>query len=368
MRNRILTIVATPTTSMFAVIVLQVFLVGPASSADPPLERIEELNSLETDVETPHTKWAKPWAGGPIRVLFLAELNANINGLPLRPAVELMQRFDLDADAVLVMPAKGNTYAIMFPGESGVYGGEAGEQRLARLLKKPYDCYVVTGSIMGHIPDSSRKLVMKRVQEGAGLVLFYKPGDEDAPLLEGSAQIDEQPEMLRDLDTDVRQLGRGRMVTHVPQNWSIYDRRPAEVFGLAHIFGTDLPRDLRFEKQGRVILWAAGREPELDLSLTVPAKSLDRGEIPNHSIRVSWKGKRLTRRMRLAIRIRSQSRGSQELPIARDFDPAAGDESFALPALPAGRYFVDGIARSDRGVEAWKVKDLTITSAPWPGD
>lgn len=63
-------------------------------------------------------------------MLFLVDLNANINGLPLRPAVELMQRFDLDTDAVLVMPAKGNTYATAFPGESGVYGGEAGEQRL----------------------------------------------------------------------------------------------------------------------------------------------------------------------------------------------------------------------------------------------
>jgi hypothetical protein len=48
--------------------------------------------------------------------------------------------------------------------------------------------------------------------------------------------------------------------------------------------------------------------------------------------------------MQLAIRIRSQSRGSQELPIARDLDPAAGEKSFALPALPAGRYFVDAIA------------------------
>ena len=261
---------------ILAVLMLCMSVPGWTTGAGPSLQQIEELNSLETDIPTAHTKWAKPWAGGRIRVLFLVNLNANINGLPLRPAVELLQRFDMDADAVLVMPAKGNTYTIAFPGESGVYGGEAGEQRLARLLEKPYDCYVVTGPIMGHVPDVSRKLVMKRVRDGAGLVLLYKPGEQDAPLLSGSVQVDKQPQMLRGLNADVRQLGRGRVVTHVPQNWSIYNRTPAEVFGLAHIFGTDLPRDLRFEKQGRAILWAAGREPEMQLSVELPSQSLKR--------------------------------------------------------------------------------------------
>ena len=50
---------------------------------------------------------------------------------------------------------------------------------------------------------------MQHVRDGAGLVLFYKPGEEDAPLMKGSVQMEEQPAMLRGLNADVRQLGQG---------------------------------------------------------------------------------------------------------------------------------------------------------------
>ncbi len=51
----------------------------------PTVEQIEELNSLEGSFETPHTKWAKPYAGGRARVLFLAQQQPDVNVRLPRP-------------------------------------------------------------------------------------------------------------------------------------------------------------------------------------------------------------------------------------------------------------------------------------------
>ena len=67
--------------------------------------------------------------------------------------------------------------------------------------------------------------------------------------------------------------------------------------------------------------------------------------------------------MQLETRIRCQNREPRQLTAtSSDFEPGEGLESFALPQLAAGRYVVDAIARSERGVEAWAVKEFTVTT------
>ena len=53
-------------------------------------EQEAKFNQLTMDVETPHTKWAKPWIKGSIRALIIAPRYAQ------RDTVELAQRMDLD--------------------------------------------------------------------------------------------------------------------------------------------------------------------------------------------------------------------------------------------------------------------------------
>ena len=84
-------------------IVILALILPRTTVADPPLERIEQDNSLTNEFETPHTRWARPYAGGTLRTLFISQLATNINVLPLRHSVELMQRFDVEGDAVLVI-------------------------------------------------------------------------------------------------------------------------------------------------------------------------------------------------------------------------------------------------------------------------
>ncbi len=335
-------------------------IAGPSM---PSRNEIEEANSLEGAFETPHTKWAKPYAGGRIRVLVVAQLHTDANLLPLRRAVELAQRFDIDVDAVLVIRAKAGGYATTYAGGSGVYGGQQAEERLAELLEKTYDCFVVTGPVLGHIPEQSRAIILNRVREGAGLVFPYAIGEEDQPVIAGAKPLADLPEFLDGMKARTFLLEKGRVVSYsdaIPRENFAF-RIPAHQYGLAHIFGVELQRDLRFEKRGRPILWAARREPQLKLAVTLPAPAMDREELAQHPITVTWEGDGIAGPLRLDGRIRSQGRGACDLPAASDLG-SHGTKAFEMPILPAGRYWVDVIARSDRGVEAWAIREFAVTS------
>ena len=154
-------------------------------------------------------------ASGPLRVLFLMKLHSNVNVAASRDAVEMAARFDLDADVVLVMPSQGDAYAVAFPGESGVFGGEPGEARLARLLETPYDCYVINESdVAAHIPARSLQIVLDHVRQGAGLLLpdreiFSAMNDQLKLDVEA---IDSLPPWAASLPADWFRLKQGRIV------------------------------------------------------------------------------------------------------------------------------------------------------------
>ncbi|MBT4822432.1 MAG: hypothetical protein HON70_42380, partial [Lentisphaerae bacterium] len=125
---------------------------------------VEEDNSLESALVTPHTAWAKPLPGKPIRVLFLINDGHGSEGYTepgtrLREAVELMQRLHIDGDAALVTP-KGAFY-------QGVYG----LNRTLKLMEKPYDVYLFGGvKYDGFDPEVLYKVLEQVVDNGAGLI------------------------------------------------------------------------------------------------------------------------------------------------------------------------------------------------------
>jgi len=105
--------------------------------------------------ETPHVKWAKPLPGGPIRVLFVMENGFYNERSPLREAIELWQRVDMDCDVV--------------------------EGPAPAVLTKDYDVIAVThqgfkGVPRGwtHIDETLRTWILERVNAGkSGLILAY---------------------------------------------------------------------------------------------------------------------------------------------------------------------------------------------------
>lgn len=120
------------------------------------------------DVETPHTKWAKPLAGGPLKVLFLTYRNA------MREIVELAQRLEMD---YTVFAQETSTKF----GETGqgvdsswrlIKGNSAEElaDDLRAKLQRPYDLIVVGNIDWDTLPIDCRYQILKKVKDGTGLV------------------------------------------------------------------------------------------------------------------------------------------------------------------------------------------------------
>ena len=112
------------------------YLVASAALGDTTAEEVEEDNSLATSFVTPHKPWGRGYAGGPVRALFIVHAGPYGGdwcdpGTRLREVVELAQRFDLQADAILFGGPNPAT-AWEF------HGQKLGEQRAERLLAQPY--------------------------------------------------------------------------------------------------------------------------------------------------------------------------------------------------------------------------------------
>ena len=310
--------------------------------ADAPLAAIEQINSLEPQFETPHTRWAKPYARGRVRALFVLQMGSGVNALPLRDAIELMQRFDLSGDAALTTT-------------EGVHGGETGEMRLARLLEEPYHCYVLSAASLGQIPDEARAAIMASVRGGAGLFFLSKP-DDGPPA--GATLLEKSPVFLSGITGDCLALGKGRVVVYTqPVGFDLYHPTREQ-----SILGVDLLRDEHYERQGRAIMWAAGREPPLQLSVSMPAETIGREQLSKQTIRVTSRGASDSGALRLRTRFRDPSSAARPFHAAEKRGAPDSHWTFKIPSLPAGSYRFDVIAESDRGVEAWATRQFVITT------
>ena len=319
------------------------------------LEAVEAYNSLADPVETPHTKWATPYARGTVRALFVSGKAPSPNVLPLRRVIEVMQRFDIEGKAVLVTAGKEDQRFIEAdPGESGVYGGEHGEQRLMRLLASRVDTYVVLGEIMGFVPAKARTTLLENVKKGAGLFVF---GELDQRMLAGAEPVETVPSLLAGLNVDVLTLGKGRVVLFKQMNMGINAGLPSRE---QSIFAFDFWRDPNFERHGRAMLWTAGREPDLELSISMPSDSIGREELSNQVIRVTRKGK--GRKLRVKTRFCDPSSTSRPFAASESRSASESEWTYAFPLLPAGMHRFDVIAESNRGVEAWATTLFTVTA------
>ncbi len=144
--------------------------------------RLEVPYTLE--VETPHTPWARPLAGGPIRLLAVPTVDEG------RTLVELAQRLALELTTVSIDPYWDlNKYTMSFGSDYGARA-ESGDLKLIysyleRELtsKKKFDAILLP---INHgweeLTPASRQALSQRVTEGCGLVLMRPFGTELSPL------------------------------------------------------------------------------------------------------------------------------------------------------------------------------------------
>ena len=142
------------------------------SAAKLPEGRKDMLYSLE--VPMPHTAWAKPYYRGPIKAWILSPI------VPNGDTVSLLNRFDMDYDIVSCdMSWEMNEWGI-----GDVYGKRSNKESFGRKQElgyatedltsdKHYDVMIIPTVIgWNTYPEKMREAIVKRVQEGAGLVLI----------------------------------------------------------------------------------------------------------------------------------------------------------------------------------------------------
>jgi hypothetical protein len=312
-----------------------------------PTVRADELaddHSLVSHFETPHTDWAQPYALGPIRMLYVTSIPfAGTDYCKPRHIVELMQRFDVQAEAVYWAQIADSP-------DSEWLGGANGTQRLLTLLAQPFDCYLFDRVPLTHLSEEAQYKLLNAVTEGAGLVLM---GVDDARVFKPERRLTDVPPFLaaaQAVGAYTIKRGRGVQLAVPPET--------------TYRVGWEVEYDHWQERFGRAVLWAAHRAPEVELNLALGSQELDRAALPQEALTIGWQQPEgQARPLEFAARLR---RTDGQVVISLPYQTgatASGHLAGIVPRLPAGAYLADVRARSPRGIEAWATARFTVTSA-----
>ena len=311
-----------------------VLLALPAAlSSVARADALDDDHALSMELATPHTDWAQPYARGPVRALFFADGR----GTGPREIIELMQRFEVEADAVYHI-------SIVDTPDFEWLGGDAGHRRMLRLLQKPYDVFIFQGVTPTMLTAEEQYKLLRPVTEGAGLVLI---GADDGRLLKASNKLERSAFLPP--QAQAYTMGQGRGV-----------RMPARP-NLEYDVGWEVQYDYWQERLGRAVLWAAGREPEMELEVQIEPRQMARGTLP--SLRVGARSAGLRPPKLEGVLRRWDGAAMWRGPLSWEAPSHAEDELMdQVASLRAGGYSLDVRALSKRGVEAWATAPFTVTS------
>jgi hypothetical protein len=346
-----------------ASVLLGVLTAAPAVSGGASVREVEEDHSLTASLVTPHKPWARGCAGGPVRALFFVYSGPYAGdwcdpGTRLREVVELAERLDLEADAVLFGgPTPSGTWEF--------HGQRTGRERAERLLAKPYQVYVIAGFAMEKLPARFQFLIIEQVARGAGLVCCGPGAPEFTSL---KRRIDPLPAAMTDalpaLDgaepkayTTAYRMGKGRGVW---LNYGAHALTPYYEFTWRRL----AEYDYRMLAVVRAVLWAASREGPISIAVAgKPAGRVARGQ-PGPGVTFTLLSKAaepLPVQVLIGLRRAGDGQVSNQGTVAATLEPGRPSPvPIRLPRLRAGDYFVDAVVRGARGVEAFGACAVTV--------
>ncbi|HVQ28470.1 MAG TPA: hypothetical protein VMV21_02750, partial [Vicinamibacteria bacterium] len=161
----------------FAGILLLFLGARPAVSADPsaPVASSRFDISYSSEVATPFVPWAPRLPGGPLKGFFIPSVSQG------RDMVELMQRLALDATTVTIDRqwdvncwGIGDYYGHEYRGDRDDFQTVYGYVEKELTSDKRFEVLLVPGlNGWSRLTRASRDAILRRVQEGAGLVLLH---------------------------------------------------------------------------------------------------------------------------------------------------------------------------------------------------
>ena len=361
---------------------LAIGLPALAAEAEEVQKELDEDMSLASDYVTPHKAWAKHYAGGKVRALFVVATGHSGGsytepGARLREVVELMQRFDVEGDAIFVGRGKG--------GQAQLYKGEAGKERAKRLLKNNYDVFVFGGvGFEAFEPELQYRILERIVKQGAGLVAcgplpkkIMSPKRrtkatppvlwQGVPLAEmarrsgviGGLSPTATAEQAAAKALSCYTLGKGRGVA---LRYSAFALGPYLKFSYPALSEYDYWMML----VGRAVLWAAGHEPTVQVEVNGGKPfATDVAGLAKAEVQVSVSApKKEHLRIRAELCRHDGQRTLLDPPSSVTPEPGK-PATFAVqlpPGLRADRYYLDVVLRSGDGVEAFGAGAVKVTS------
>ena len=312
---------------------------------------LEEDHELPMAFETPHTDWAQPYAQGTVRVLYFG-YGGSGRGIEARDFVELMQRFEVQGEAAFFQRPSDTTFHTWV-------GGPAGIARIDRLLAGEWDCYLFNGvspdlmPVYRYIRDRFTPAYYGQDPPADGAkkpgIVFI--GVDDSFLTRSSLRVGGSPPPVP--GGEAFESAHGRAVRLPP--------RPKIPFHP----GWEVEYDHWMEKVGRSVLWAAGREPRVDLRIEAPETPVARDRLDAAAVAVRPLGRPVGENLELRARLRNVRGEFVELPVPESAGPG-GEYVVALThSLAAGPYTLEVFASSDRGAEGWATAPLEVSASRW---
>jgi len=131
--------------------------------------------TYSTEVVTPHVNWATPLPGGPIKSFFIPSVQYG------RDMVELMQRLSLQPTTVSIDRSWdincwgiGDYYGHEYRGDRDDFQTVYGYVEKDLTGTAPCEVLVIPGlNGWSRMTRATRDAILRRVQEGAGLVLLH---------------------------------------------------------------------------------------------------------------------------------------------------------------------------------------------------
>ncbi len=317
-----------------AVSLLALLLVATSISFAQDLAELEVDHSVNSEFVTPHTDWATPYALGTLRVLFFT----NGRGTAGREVVELKQRFDFDPQMIFWSIIQDTT-------TEQWHGGENGVRRMAALLSQKWDAFVFMGIPPERMPADEQYTMIEALTRGAGLVVV---NTDDRRVLKDKNKLKQLPAFLSDVDGAAAFTvlkGRGVRLPRTP--------------AISYRPGWEVAYDEWDMRLGKAILWAAGREPKLGLTLTAKGNELAHAALPGGAATLTWQGAGAG--TVADVTLRRDDGTALALP-RRPLTTAEGTGELTIPAVRAGGYYLDVIAREGRHVAGFASIPLTVTS------